>query len=272
MTRAFACANLIVLTTGMALCQSFEVASVKPSDPMARGSEMGLAPGGLFTARNMTLKLLIRQAYNVRDFQISGGPGWLDTERYDIVAKGDGPALSEDEMSKLPEAQRNKLLEEFLMKLRTLLVDRFQLKVHRETKELPVYALIVARGGPKIHPAAEDSSAGGQMSIRRAGAGSEIIGNKVPLADLIQLLSDQVGRTVLDKTGLKGNYDLKMSFAPDRGPGQQPRGPGDDRQLPEPDGPSIFTALQEQLGLKLDPQKGPVEVIVIDSAQKASAN
>ena len=254
MTRVFAC---IVLTTGLALCQSFEVASVKPSDPVAQGSRMGLSPGGLFTATNVTLKVLIQQAWDVRDFQISGGPGWLDTESYDITAKGDGPAVSEDEMRKMPEPQRNKVLEEFRMRIRALLADRFQLKVHRETKELPVYALIVAKGGPKIQPLTEDGSPGGGLSTRRGGAGTEVTGNRVPLAYLVHLLSDQVGRTVLDKTDLKGSYDFKMSFAPD---------------LAESDGPSIFTAVQEQLGLKLDAQRGPVEVLVIDSVQKASAN
>jgi uncharacterized protein (TIGR03435 family) len=257
-TRVFAC--IAVLTTGTALCQSFEVASVKPSDPGARGSQMGLSPGGLFTAKNITVKILIQQAWDVRDFQISGGPDWLDTERYDIAARGDGPGVSEDEMRNMPEVERNKLEEKFLMRVRALLADRFQLKVHRETKELPVYALIVAKGGPKIHPATEDGSPGGGLSMRRGGAGMEISGQKVLLASLVRLLSDQARRTVLDKTGLKGSYDFKMSFAPD------------DPQLPESDGPSIFTALQEQLGLKLDAQKGPVEVVVIDSAQKASAN
>jgi bla regulator protein blaR1 len=265
--------SLIALTASLALCQSFEVASVKPSDPQARGTRIGLSPGGIFTATNITVKGLIQQAWDVRGFQISGGPGWLDTERYDITAKGDGPGLSEEEMGKLPEAQRNKLMEEILMRLRALLADRFQLKPHRDTKELPVYALIVAKGGPKIQPAKEDGSPGGQMSMRRSGAGAEITGNKVPLSHLVHLLSDLAGRTVLDKTGLKENYDFKISFAPDRGLGQQPPGPGDDRQPPaESDGPSIFTALQEQLGLKLDAQKGPVEVLVIDSVQKASAN
>ena len=272
MTRVFACMSLIVLTTGIALCQSFEVASVKPADPQARGVRIGLSPGGFFTATNVTLGILVQHAYDVRDFQISGGPGWLDTERYDITARGDGPGVSEDEIRKMTEVQRNKLEEEFLMKVRTLLADRFQLKVHRETKQLPVYALIVAKGGPKIHPATEDGSPGGGLSMRRGSAGMEITGQKVLLASLVRLLSDQAGRTVLDKTGLKGSYDFKMSFVPDRGLSQQPPGAGDDRQLPESDGPSIFTAVQEQLGLKLDAQKGPVEVLVIDSAQKASAN
>ena len=229
MTRLFAFMNLTVLTTVIALCQSFEVASVKPSDPEARGVQIGLSPGGLFTAKNVTLKILIQQAWDVRDFQISGGPGWLDTERYDITAKGDGPGVSEDEMRKMPEAQRNKVLDEARMRVRMLLADRFQLKLHPETKELPVYALIVAKGGPKIQPLTEDGSPGGGLSMRRGGAGMEITGSKVPLAYLVHLLSDQVGRTVLDRTGLKGSYDFKMSFVPDRRLGQQPPGPGDDR-------------------------------------------
>src|SRR5437868_9326040 len=156
MTRLFVCMNLTLLTIGLALCQSFEVASIKPSDPDARGFQIDLSPGGLFTAKNITTKVLIQQAWDVKDFQISGGPDWLDTERYDIVAKGDGPGVSEEEIRKMPEARRNKLMEEALMKIRTLLTDRFQLKVHRETKELPVYALIVAKAGPEIHAATDD--------------------------------------------------------------------------------------------------------------------
>ena len=278
MTRLFACINLIALAPFAALCQSaasasFEVASVKPSDPAARGMQVDLSPGGVFIAKNVTVKILLQQAYDVRDFQISGGPGWLDTERYDIVAKGDGPGASEDEMRRMTEAQRNKLQEEFLMRVRALLADRFQLKVHRETKELPVYELIVAKGGPKMRPAAEDGSPSGGLSMRRGSAGTEITGEKVLLAPLVQLLSSQIGHTVLDKTGLIGSYDFKMTFVPDSGLGRQPPGTGDDRQLPnDPGGPSIFTAVEEQLGLKLDAQKGPGEVLVIDGVQKASAN
>lgn len=253
---------MVVLTAGVTLCQSFEVASIKPSDPQAQGVHVGLSPGGIFTATNITVKNLILQAWDIRGFQISGGPAWLDTEKYDIVAKGDGSGLSGDEMEKMPEAQRNRLMEEVRTRVRALLADRFQLKVRRETKELPLYALIVAKGGAKIQPATEDGRPGGRLSMRRGGAGTEVTGQQVPLANLVRLLSDQVGRTIVDKTGLNGNYDFKMTFAPDPAPGQ----PADS------DGPSIFTAVQQQLGLKLDAQKGPVEVLVIDSAQKPSAN
>jgi bla regulator protein blaR1 len=282
MTRMFAGMNLIVFAACAAFCQSaapvgFELASIKPSDPAALGMQIDLSPGGLFTAKNVTVKILIEQAYDVRDFQISGGPGWLSTERYDIAAKGDGSGVSEDDMRKMTEEQRNRFQEQFRLKVRALLADRFQLKVHQETKELPVYALIVAKNGPRIQAATDDGSPGGGLSMRRGDAGkAEITGKKVALAPLVQLLSNQVGRTVLDRTGLKGNYDFKMTFAPDLGLGQQPPGPRDggaDRPpAVDTDGPSIFTALQEQLGLKLDAQKGPVEVVVIDGVQKASEN
>jgi bla regulator protein blaR1 len=280
MTRLLACMILAFLAAGAALCQSagsssFEVVSVKLSDPGERGMQIGLSPGGLFTAKNVTVKALIEQAYDVRDFQISGGPGWLDTERYDIVAKGDGPGVSEDDMRKMTAGERSRLQERFLLKVRALLEDRFSLSVHRETKELPMYALIIAKDGAKIRLAKEDSSPGGGLSMRLGTAGMQVAGRKATLSGLVLVLSNQVGRTVLDKTGLEGSYDFEMTFTPDRVPGQQPPLPGDggaDRPPNDTGGPSIFTALQEQLGLKLDAQKGPVEVLVIDSAQKPSEN
>jgi uncharacterized protein (TIGR03435 family) len=167
--------------------------------------------------------------------------------------------VSEEDMRTMTDEQRNRLQEQFQQKLRVLLADRFQLKVHQETKELPVYALVVAKNGPRIQAA--DDSAGSGLNARRGETGkTEITGKKVPLSFLVRLLSNQVGRTVLDKTELKGTYDFKMIFAPDLGP------------EPDVDGPSIFTALQEQLGLKLDPQKGPVEVLAVDGVQKGSEN
>jgi uncharacterized protein (TIGR03435 family) len=276
MNRIFARTNLIVLMAYAAACQTvaaqsaFEVASIKPSDAAAHDIQIDLSPGGLFTAKNVTVKMLIQQAYGVKDFQISGGPGWLGSERYDIAAKGDGPAVSEDEMRKMTEMQRNKLQELFLVKVRALLADRFSLRVHRETKELPVYELTVIRDGPKIRLAPEDGSPSGGLSLRRGTGGDEIIGRKVALAPLAQLLSDQLGRPVLDKTGLKESYDFKMTFSPD--PGLRPLAPGDASVPVDTDGASVFTAVEEQLGLKLVAQRGPVEVVVIDSVQKPSAN
>ena len=243
----------------------FEVASIKPSDPVGGGSQIGITPGGVFTAKNVTLKALISQAWEVRDFQISGGPGWLDAEKYDIVAKGGASGVSEDEIRKMTEDQRNAFKARFQLRVQSLLSDRFQLKVHRETKELPVYVLVVGKNGVKFQP----SSAGGPgsgLSMRRGAAGAEVEGKGTSIASLVKLLSNQVGRTVIDQTGLKGDYDFKMSFSPDMSP------PVGDSAVAEATGASIFTAVQEQLGLKLESQRGPVEVLVIDGVQKPSAN
>lgn len=239
----------------------FEVASIKPSDPAAGvNMQIGVSPGGVFTAKNVTVKALVQQAYDVRDFQISGGPGWLDTERYDIIAKGGGPAVSEDDLRRMTDEQRNQFKDQFLLNIRALLADRFQLKVHKETRELPVYGLVIAKNGAKIQATTDDDVTRSSLRIRRGDTGkSEMTGARQPLASLAKSLSDQVGRPVLDQTGLQGNYDFKITFAPDMA-------------ADATDGPSIFTALQDQLGLRLDSQKGPVEVLVIDGVQKASEN
>jgi bla regulator protein BlaR1 len=250
---------------------AFDVASIKPADPSFPGMRVQITPGGTLNATNVTVKLLIQQAYDVRDFQISGGPGWLSTERYVISAKmDDSSSAAPEDPRKMTDEQRKAYQEGMRLKLRALLEDRFQLKVHRETKEMPIYALIVAKNGAKVQEAKDDGTPGGGISM---GLG-QITGKKVELAFLAQVLSNQVGRTVLDKTELKGNFDFKLQYTPDQA--QQPPGPGDggpDRPRPvDPDGPSIFTAVQEQLGLKLDAQKGPVEIVVIDGVEKASEN
>jgi uncharacterized protein (TIGR03435 family) len=245
----------------------FDVVSVKPSDPSTRGMQIGISPGGRFTATNATVKALIQQAYDVREFQISGGPGWIGTERYDIVAKADDSSISEDDLRKMNEEQRKVFQDKLRQRLRTLLADRFQLKARKETKELPIYALVVAKNGPRIQLAKDDGSLNGGIRANRSEAGkTEIIVTKAPLTMLVQVLSNMVGRTVLDKTDLQGNFDFKLTFAPDLV--QQTAGAGD----VDADGPSLFTALQEQAGLKLDAQKGPVEIVVVESVEKASEN
>jgi len=272
----------VLLASYAALCQTqsatstsgFEVASIKPSDPAAGGMQIGVSPGGVFTAKRVTVKALIQQAYGIRDFQISGAPGWTDTERYDIIAKGKGTDVSDAEIRKMTDAQRNAFQAEFLVKVQMLLGDRFQLKVHRESKELPVYALVIAKNGPKIR-AAEDRDVTRTGLTLRPGDGRnlEITGARMPLGSLARTLSDQAGRTVLDKTGLKGNYDFKMTFTPGMGHLPEPGdGTGTSGADPGRDGPSLFTALQEQLGLRLEAQKGAVEVVVIDHVEKPSAN
>jgi uncharacterized protein (TIGR03435 family) len=260
--------TLIALAVSIAFAQTagFDVASIKPSDPAATGMQIGISPGGVFTAKNVTLKALVRQAYDVLDFQISPNPawrdnGWFDMAHYDIIAKGNTPAVSEEDLRQMTDAQRNDFRDQLTAKVRILLADRFQLKAHKETKEMPVYALTVAKNGLKFQPAANTDVTRTGLRIRRGDTGKpEITGTRIPMEVLTKTLSDQVGRTVIDQTGLQGNYDFKLTFTPDMG------------QSAETDGPSIFTALQEQLGLRLDSQKGPVEVLVIDSAQRASEN
>jgi bla regulator protein blaR1 len=254
MKRAMA----LIFAAGAAWGQSFEVASIKPSDPNARGSSTGIAPGGIFRARNVTLKSLIEQAYDVNDFELSGGPGWIGTQGYDIEAKGNGPAVSEEDLMKATEQERNRFRAQMQARLRALLAERFQLKLHRETKEMAVYALAVGKGGPKIQATTEDPGPQTGFSMSRNAQGKqEITATRQTMATLARLLWSTVGRPVIDKTGLAGNFNFKVAFATD---------------LADPDGPSVFTAFEEQLGLKLDSQKGPVEVVVIDGVEKASEN
>lgn len=239
--------------------ESFEVVSIKRSDSTAAGSSIGVAPGGIFKGRNATVGMLIGIAYNVREFQVSGGPGWMNTEGYDIEAKGNGPAVTELDLMKMPEAQRNEFQRQMQARLRALLADRFQLRVHQATKEMPIYALTVAKSGLKMTKSTEGPSPQSGLGMRRNAEGkSEMTGMQATLENqLVPVLSSVVGRTVMDRTGLQSTFDFTLTFA---------------RDLTDNDGPSIFTALEEQLGLKLDSQKGPVEMIVIDRVEHASAN
>jgi uncharacterized protein (TIGR03435 family) len=277
MKRISAVVILILFPAYAAVCQiqtptqvpGFEVASIKLSSPAGGGTQIGVSPGGTFTARNVTVRALIQQAYDLRDFQVSGGPGWLDAQLYDIVAKGNGIAVSDDEIRKMTDEQRKAFKAQFLLKLQTLLADRFQLKVRRETRQLPIYALVLGKSGAKIESAGGEPSLGG-LTVRGGDAGQMVVtGNSVSMAALARLLSTRVDHMVVDMTDLKGGYDFKMSFSPDMG------SPGDGVGQPagvDAAGSSIFTALQEQLGLRLEPRKGPVEVVVIDSVEKPSEN
>src|SRR5579872_1572706 len=280
---------------------SFEVASVKPNKSGGRGAGLQMAPGR-FTAKNIPLKMLIGFAYDVRDFQISGGPGWLSSEKYDIEAKPEG--LTGDP-TKLSEEQRQHQEEQLRLMVQSLLADRFKLTVRHETKELPVYALVVAKNGPKLQVAQETpptpdpppspepsqppgSKALGGRGISKALGGRGMMmrpghfeGRSAAVSFLAHALSRQLGRTVLDKTGLKGVYDFTLDWTPDESQGRMFMGPKDANlgaggppAPPPPDasGPSIFTAIQEQLGLKLESTKGPVEILVIDHVEQPTEN
>ncbi len=222
--------------------RSFDVASVKANQTGGESRRAGSSPGGVFTATNVTLKLLISRAYGVAEGQIEGGPGWIDTETYDISAKADTPL----EMSR----------EEVRPCLQALLAERFGLRIHRGTKQGSVLSLVVAKNGPKF----KEHAGGGLSGI---GASSDsgkaaITGTKATMARLAEYLSGQAGRPVIDHTGLKGEYDFRVEWVLD--------------QASALIGPSIFTAMTEQLGLKLEATKGPIEKIMVDQAKRPSAN
>jgi uncharacterized protein (TIGR03435 family) len=225
------------------------------------------------------LKTLLTFAYDVREFQITGGPGWINMDRFDIVAKAERSAGAEnppDDPRKMTEEQRKTVGDQMRERLRALLAERFQLTLHRETKEQSVYALVVAKGGPKLQQAQAMEGTGPRGPMMRMGRG-ELSGQGVELEMLTRTLSSQLGRTVIDRTGLKGNFDFKLTWTPDPGQSATPLGGGpppgaDAPPPPDPNGPSVFTALQEQLGLRLESQKGPVEMLVIDRVEKPSEN
>lgn len=229
---------------------AFEVASVKPAEPSDKPGMLQAEPGRL-NLSGVTLKMLIQQAWAISGYRIYGGPSWLDSTRYNIAAKAaDGAGnLSLDQMRPM---------------LRTLLTDRFRLAVHREEKELPLYRLVVSKNGPKL----KESAVSGAPQSRMATG--QITDEKAGMDTLASQLGQQLGRFVVNQTGLKGDFDFHMEWTPD--PGQNL---GGDSETPPPagaDGPSLFTALPQQLGLKLESAKGPVEVLVIDHVEKPSEN
>jgi bla regulator protein blaR1 len=229
----------------------FEVASIKPSDPSAGGFRIQTAPGGRLIATGVTVKFLIQQAYGIRDFQIVGGPGWIDTQRFDLNATSDEATAGQRDAMQL--------------RMQELLADRFQLKFNRETRELPIYSLVIAKGGPRLL----ESTVGPEGRNMGLGRGKLVVKGAGTAMLAIQL-SQTLGRRVVDKTGLTGNYDFKLEWTPEG----QPVGPKDGDAPPsvESSGPTIFTALQEQLGLKLESTKGPVEVLVIGRVEKPTEN
>jgi len=279
---------------------SFEVSSVKPSDPNSSGM-LSMRPQGRsgFAVSNVPLRLLVRMAYGVQDFQIVGGPSWQMSSKFDITAKA-----AEGTTQGTPD---------LMPMLKTLLADRFKLKTHTETREMPVYALVVARSdgqlGRDIKPSTSDCANAAADAQKRAeeimkGGAADFMaklakGEKIPcmmmpvinpsnpsaspgfglrgdgqsMTALTQMLAQVTGRTVLDKTGLTGLYDWELRFDPTVFMALLPQLGINVPTLPASatsafaDSPSLLTALQEQLGLKLDSQRGPVEVLVIDSAE-----
>lgn len=270
--RTAAAGLLSVLSGGLSLLPSgalaqpgtearaFEVISIKPSKAGAGGPRMSPSPGGLVAA-NVTVKMLIRTAYRVDESSMSGGPGWLDSAQYDVTAKTEKRATE----------------EQLRLMLQKLLADRFQLRVHRETKPGSAYALEPAnKNGPGLRPAnAAECAAAAPLANPcgrfRKSAQGQITGEKVSMAELAHFLSAFTGLPVSDHTGLSGVFDISLRASSDDrvndAGAKESRG-----SEPDPNAPSIFTALREQLGLKLAPAKGAAEWLVIESAKKPSDN
>jgi uncharacterized protein (TIGR03435 family) len=265
----------------------YDVASIKPNKSDNGLFRIMFEQNG-FSATNVTLRMLIRTAYGIEDSQIFGAPNWLNSEKYDIEARTDSAVA--DGLRKTGEDQRN--VERRRM-LQALLADRFKLTLHRETKQLGAYVLVIAKNGPKLKEAKpgdtypngfrEDGrplGAGVFKLGKYAGGRGELVGQALPMATLVQLLSEKIlNRTVLDNTRLTGSYDFTLQWIiADESQGPMFKGAGDDQQVtgstppPESSGPSFFTAIQEQLGLKLESQKGPGQVLVIEHVEKPSEN
>jgi uncharacterized protein (TIGR03435 family) len=280
---------------------AFEVVSVKPSDPKS-ATPFGAIPmvlpqgNGRLSATNVPLRLLVRMAYGVQDFQIDGGPPWQMSQRFDIVAKAED-GFTGGQQAMMPM-------------VKTLLADRFKLKVHTEMREMPISALVIAREdgklGPRLKPSTSDCSTATAEQQKLADAfakggpgalagllpkpgetrpcsmmplmGADGFGMRADgqsLSVMISLLTQATGRIVKDKTGLTGLYDWEIKFDPQvlmQVASQIGVNLPPGANLPTSDNPSLLTALREDLGLKLDSERGQVEVLVIDSAEMPEAN
>ena len=235
----------------------FEVASLKPSQSAERGGGIRPAPGGQrYEATNCSIKLMIQAAYRVKAEQIIGGPGWLDTDHYDMEAKAEKPS-SPDELHVM---------------LINLLADRLHLQFHQEKREMRRYVLTVAKDGPKLtrHDAANAGQPWIDVSQERF-LHMKLHATYAPINYFAFRLSQMMDLPVVDETNLPGGYDFTLEYTRDLPPGLPP-GAMLNGEYPDTSGPTVFEAVKQQLGLELKAQKGPVRVIVIDRAEKPTAN
>ena len=263
---------LVLALAAQAAPGSFEVASIKPHDPANPRTMMVADASGRFTAVGIAPVMLIRTAYGLQDDQVVGGPEWLRSARFDITAKAaDGT----------PPTAMGPMLQ-------ALLADRFQLTSHRETRELPIFAAVKARGDGQLGPRLMANGCAWDITKppappkpgeTRCGGISEGVGrmslNAIPIPVFLQYLAPKVNRVIVDRTGLTGNFDIELQWTPDNLPPRQPGLPADqpirvNGQDVDPNGPSLFTAMQEQLGLKLDSTRAPVDVLVVDRLERPS--
>jgi len=222
---------------------TFDVASITPSKPDEVGIFIRPNPNN-FKTTNASLKYLIMSAYNLHDIQIQSSLPWMDSARFDIIAKTDNPSVKQGDY----EAQ-HKLMQ---VRLQALLVDRFKLRVHTDMKQMAIYTLVTAKDGPKLTKSTENTGLSMGRGYVKCSAFSA--------SQFADVLTNVLDRIVVDHTGLTGDYTFTLKWNP-------VEAEGGDADLPD-----LFTAIQEQLGLKLQKDKGPVEVLLVDSAEKPSEN
>lgn len=290
---------LLLLFNSTAEAQSrpaFEVASIKANTQAQAERNIAIFPGGRLSVQNTSLRVLMQRAHRVRPFQILGGPGWINSENWDIEARAEGSASQ----------------QQVLLMLQALIEERFNLKSHRETRELPIYELVIAKSGLKLPQSREGScivanpnapagapgapppqrqgppgpprppgqSAPGQPFVGPCGvitagggpAGFRMDGGKVTIAQVTQILTNMLDRSIVDKTGFTETFDVHLEFSFDEALAGLAADPNRPAFATNPTNPSIFTALEEQLGLKLESARGPVEVIVIDGVERPTEN
>jgi uncharacterized protein (TIGR03435 family) len=235
----------------------FEVATIKPAtlDWPAGGRFIRMQTAHQFVARNYTLRVILAAAFNLSPRAVSGGPSWVDSERYDVVAKAPGEV-------------RPTTYEQMAM-LRKLLIDRFKLTFHREKKEFAIYALTIAGNGSKLTASKPDSSPEGvpPLVFAVSSMGARLAARDASMGDFTWVMQrSALDRPVVDRTGLSGRYDFDLEWSPDE--------TQFDGNVPprNPDEPDLFTAMQQQLGLRLEATKGPIDALVIDQVQRPSEN
>jgi len=252
---------------------TFEVASVKANTSVDRRVTMQTQPGGRYTATNVTVRDVVREAYRLLPFQLAGEPDWMSRDRFDIVAKGNGDV--DAPFGTDPQAGPSPLQ----LMLRALLADRFKFVAHEDTREFPIYALTVAKAdgrlGAGLRPSTTDCASAGRGGTAPAPSPApdcglfigpaKITGRSVALSQLASGLSGIAQRTVVDRIGLSGRFDFDLTYTPDliSPEGAKTAAAG----LADANGPSLFTAIQEQLGLKLESTRGPVKILVIDRVE-----
>jgi uncharacterized protein (TIGR03435 family) len=261
---------------------AYDIVSIKPAKPSGNAGGNGLSGSGIeYTAdglrANSTVISMIQSAYAVDADRISGAQGWITSEKFSIDAKMEISVA--DELNKLSTDERDAVRQRML---RTLLAERFKLSVRTESKELPVYELVIAKSGLKIQEAKPgDTYADGIKGGSGKGLGGDLMvgfgstGNVraqgIEIGTFAQGLTKYLKRSVVDKTGLTGRYDFTLHYAPETR-AQAPSGGATDNGASDPAGPSLFTAIQEQLGLKLDAKKDPLAIIVIEHVERPSGN